>query len=134
MEKSEAKLPKEILDKAIPMGNEFGFREKDFIEVIEVARKNKIAIIGGQIQYIFEDGTCELYWLSYDSESQKNQESWVEYCDRSANECRSKFQNIVTTTDFEKEIENFEFLKQKRDSGISIEDSKVFIIYFQYQE
>ena len=44
---AESRLPKSILDKAIKCGNEFGWfgwRQSDFIEVIESARKLKMAI------------------------------------------------------------------------------------------
>ncbi len=37
--KQEERLPKSILDKAIKSTNEFGWRQEDFLEVIEAARK-----------------------------------------------------------------------------------------------
>lgn len=99
--KEERRLSKSILDKAIKSGDEFGWRQKDFSEVIEAARQNHLAIIGGQVQYVLPGGTCELYWLSYDPDKRQPNESWLTYCDRTAKECLEKFNTLVMTTDIE---------------------------------
>src|ERR1700712_871574 len=99
----ERRLPEKILNKAIKSGNEFGWQQTDFIETIEAARKLKIGIVGGQVQYVFPDGTCELYWLSYDSGERQAGENWLKYCNRTADETINKFKDLITKTDFEKE-------------------------------
>ena len=53
----EKKLPKHILEKSIKSGNEYGWKEADVIDAINSAVENGLAIIGGQIQFVFEDGT-----------------------------------------------------------------------------
>lgn len=64
------KLPKGILGENVKKcGLEFGCSQFDFITVGELAVRERIAIIGGKIQYELPDGTCELYWLSYDPKS-----------------------------------------------------------------
>jgi hypothetical protein len=127
----EKRLPETILKKAIKSGNEFGWRQTDFIETIETARKLKLGIIGGQVQYVLPDGTCELYWLAYDPDERQPGEDWIKYCNRTADEAISKFNDLVTTTDFEKEaLTSFDFLKDKKEKGINIEDYKAFIVYF----
>ena len=126
----ERRLPETILHKAIKSGNEFGWRQADFIETIETARKLKIGIVGGQIQYVFPDGTCELYWLSYDSNERQLGEDWIKYCNRTADETIKKFNDVLTKTDFDKETSSFDFLRDKKSKGINIEDNKVFIVYF----
>src|SRR5882672_5879643 len=126
----EKRLPETILKKAIKSGNEFGWRQSDFIETIETARKLKMGIVGGQVQYVFPDGSCELYWLSYDSSERQAGEDWIKYCNRTADETIKKFKDLLTKTDFERETSSFDFLQDKKSKGVNIEDNKVFIIYF----
>ena len=127
----EKRLPETILKKAIKSGNEFGWRQADFIETIETARKLKLGIVGGQVQYVLSDGTCELYWLAYDPAERQPEEDWIKYCNRTADETINKFKELITKTDFEKEaLTSFDFLKDKKEKGINIENNRVFIIYF----
>lgn len=132
--KTERRLPQEILDKAIKSTNEFGWKQTDFLEVIEAARQLKMAIIGGQVQYPLPDGTCELYWLSYDTDKRKLNEDWLTYCDRTAKECIDKFNRLILTTDIEKEALTFEFLATKKKSGVNINNYLTFILYFDDKE
>lgn len=128
----ENKLPKHILDKAVRSGNEFGWRKSDFIEAVETARQMELAIVGGQIQYVLTDGTCELYWLSYDPTSRQQIENWKDYCNRTAKECSDKFQLLLSQTDIEKEaLNSFEFLKSKKEEGNDLSDFLTFILYFE---
>jgi hypothetical protein len=133
--KEENRLPKYILDKAIKSGIEFGWKQNDFIEVVQAARQTFMAIVGGQIQYVFTNGTCELYWLSYDPEERQANESWLAYCNRTADECIDKFNNLIRATDIEKEaLTHFHFLKDKKKSGVNINDFLTFILYFDDNE
>jgi hypothetical protein len=127
----EKRLPETVLKKAIKSGNEFGWRQTDFVEIIETARKLRLGIVGGQVQYVLPDGTCELYWLTYDPDERQEGENWIQYCNRTADETINKFTNLVTKTKFEKEaLTSFDFLRDKKSKGINIEDYRVFIIYF----
>ena len=130
LEREEYRLPKQIREKAIESGNEFGWNQLDFKEVIEAARQVPMAVVGGQVQYIFSDGTCELYWLSYGPDERQENEDWISYCNRSANQVNLKFDKLINETDFEKEIHAFEFLENKKDEGFDVEKHKIFIIYF----
>jgi len=132
IDKTELKLDKRILDKAIKSGNEYGWRLHDFKDVIENAMSNDLAIIGGQIQFLFPDGTCELYWLKYDSTKRENNENWIDYCKRTKKECLEQFDNLVESTDFEKAgLESFDFLKVKKQNGFNILDYMICILYFK---
>ena len=132
---AENRLPTTILDKAVKSGNEFGWRQSDFLEVVETARQLKIAVVGGQVQYLLPDGTCELYWLSYDPTARQQNETWTDYCDRTATECTDKFQTLVSQTDFDKEaVDSFDFLKNKKATGTNISDFLTFILYFDDSE
>jgi hypothetical protein len=126
----EKRLPEAILKKAIKSGNEFGWRQSDFIETVETARKLKLGIVGGQVQYVLPDGTCELYWLAYDPSERQPGEDWINYCNRTAGETVNKFEELIAKTNFEKEALTFNFLKDKKEKGLNIEDNRVFIIYF----
>jgi hypothetical protein len=133
--KQERRLPKSILDKAIKSTNEFGWKQTDFLEVIGAARQIHLAIIGGQVQYVLPDGTCELYWLSYDPADRQINEPWLTYCDRTAKECIDKFNKLIATTDIEKEaFENFPFLVDNKKSGVDINKFLAFILYFDDTE
>ena len=133
--KAESRLPTAILRKAIISGNEFGWKPKDFIEVVQAANECSMALIGGQVQYVFEDGTCELDWLSYDPEQRQPNENWSTYCNRTAKECVDKFNKLIAATDVEKEaLKSFEFLKGKHQSGIDISSFLAFILYFDDSE
>ncbi len=134
LSKEEQRLPKSILDKAIKSGNELGWRQNHFSEVIEAARQNHLAIIGGQVQYILLGKTCELYWLSYDPDKRHSNESWLTYCNRTAKECLEKFNRLLTTTDFEKEALTFSFLSDKKKNGVDISEYLTFIVYFDDKE
>lgn len=126
----QRRLPETILNKAIKSGNEFGWRQIDFIETVETARKLKMAIVGGQVQYVFPDGTCELYWLAYDPDDRQIGEDWIKYCNRTADETIKKFQDLITKTDFDQEASSFDFIRDKKSKGVDIDDYKTFIVCF----
>lgn len=115
METEEQLLPKEILARAV--------------------KSIGLGIEGGQVQFILPDGTCELYWLNYNTAERKSGESWEQYCDRTAKECIDTFQKLINTTDFEQEgILNFDFLKSKAAEGVEINQYLTFILYFNDHE
>lgn len=128
------RLPEQVRKKSVECENEVGWHEKDFVEAVEAARQIKLATIGGQVQYHFPDGTCELYWLSYDSTERRVGENWVDYCNRSATECIDKFKTLIATKDIEKEALEWDFIRAKKNSGVNINDFKTFILYFSDDE
>ena len=135
MNEFKRNIPQKILDKDFLDGNEFGCRKSDFEEVINLARKNSLAIIGGQVQYALPDAICELYWVSYDPEERKATESWKTYCERSAKECLEKFHSIIRKDDIQQQaLEGFKVLKEKRNAGINIDEFQTFIIYFEFEK
>ncbi|SCY79408.1 hypothetical protein [Flavobacterium caeni] len=128
----EHRLPVELLEKSIQNGSEYGWRKNDFLDVVEAARKLEMAIEGGLVQYVFEEGTCELYWLHYFTDEFKKGENWVDYCNRTAKECAERFNKIVREKDIKKDaINSFELAKQKADEGIDIDKHQIFIISFE---
>ncbi len=131
----EKYLPNEILQKAIVSGNEYGWKRTDFKNVLEKAVENGLGIIGGQVQFKLPDGTCELYWQKYDSTEKQSGENWTEYCERTKNECLDQFDNLPSDSELVKDgIENFEFLKEKKDLNLNLTEYLIFILYFAKQD
>ena len=131
----EKYLPNEILQKAIVSGNEYGWKRTDFKNVLEKAVENGLGIIGGQVQFKFPDGTCELYWQKYDSTEKQSGENWTEYCERTKNECLNQFDNLPSDSELVKDgIENFGFLKEKKDLNLNLTEYLIFILYFAKQD
>jgi len=132
---AELRLPQHLIDKAIRSNNEYGWKQDDVLDVIESARKIHLATIGGQVQYVLPNATCELYWLSYDSSERKDKEDWLTYCDRSAFECSGKFQQLIKR-DIERDAIT-SFAKMLSHNGKPIDnlnDYQVFILYFDDKE
>ena len=57
-------------------------KDLTFFEVVEKAIEVGLGIIGGQVQFKFPEGTCELYWHKYDTIQRKPVENWKKYCQR----------------------------------------------------
>lgn len=128
----EHRLPVDLLEKSIQSGSEYGWRQADFLDVIEAARKLQLGIEGGLVQYVFEEGTCELHWLHYFTEDIKIGENWANYCNRTAKEASDMFQQIITKRNIEKEaLDNFSLVKQQQENGVVLENHKLFIISFE---
>lgn len=134
LEREEYRLPKQIRERALESGNEIGWKQQDFKKAVEAARQVPMAIEGGQVQYVFNDGICELYWLSYNPDKRQENEEWMTYCNRTASQVNQKFDLLINETDFEGEIQAFEFLKEKKNKGVNIDNYKIFIIYFNDKE
>ena len=128
-------LPNEILQRSIVSGKEYGWKRRDFEEVVEEAVKVGLGIMGGQVQIKLPDGTCELYWRNYDTHERVTDEDWVSYCDRTRQECFSKFEMLpANQTLIEEGIENFKLLKEKSEQGVNLEEYLIFILYFDGSE
>ncbi len=129
-------LPNKLLEKSKLSGKEYGWKKEDFLSVINSAVQNNLAIIGGQVQFIFDDGVCELYWEKYDSKSKSSLENWNQYVKRSAKECTEQFNKISNEDRLIKEgIDNFDFIKKKsNDKNINLKDHLWFILYFEKEK
>lgn len=57
---SEELLPASIKERVIRSGNQWGWRPEDVLDVLEAADKTGRANLGGQVQFVFHDGICEL--------------------------------------------------------------------------
>ena len=110
-------LPEDMLENA-SIENEIGWKRNNFQTILRRARQHGLACLGGQFQFRFEDGTCEMYWLDADSTERKSDESWQNYVQRSLDEVSHNFSRLCATANFEREIDNWEFVRMKREQGI----------------
>jgi len=123
-------LPKEIVNKIVMSGNEYGWRLADIPNVIQSCNKLNLALLGGQIRFIFNDATCDLYWLNVDPKEKEPNEDWEDYSKRSCSEFLSLFNLLILKTNFEEEGTNgFNILQEKKESGINILEYMCLIIY-----
>jgi hypothetical protein len=126
----EHKLPPEIVKGARLRGNEYGWEVLSFPEALTSAIVQQYACIGGQFQFRLETGTCEMYWLSADSDSRRAGEAWVEYSERSCSEVRSGFEKLISETDFRKQAEEWLPVREAMAQGIDPIQRLVFVAYF----
>jgi hypothetical protein len=131
----ELRLPKTLIDIAIKSSNEYGWRKNDVLDVIEAAKNVPMGTVGGQVQYVLPDATCELYWLSYDSSDRKANEDWLAYCDRSAFECSEKFKQLLSVEIQSDAINSFPGTLTNNGKAIdNLNDYQIFILYFNDME
>jgi hypothetical protein len=125
-------LGDELLQKASVRGNEFAWKKEDVIHVILSAKESRLASIGGQVQFRFPDGYCELYWINFDSGDRKEDELWDDYVTRSADEVIKEFNRINREFDLLDEgYRSFQFLKDKVEKeGVALGDYLCYVMYF----
>jgi hypothetical protein len=68
---TEYDLPPEIAKGAELAGKELGWEINSFPEALTNAEALAYACVGGQFQFRLDVGTCEMYWLSADSEPRR---------------------------------------------------------------
>jgi hypothetical protein len=117
-------LPPSIAKGASLRGNEYGWPISAFPEALAEARSLGFACIGGQFQFRLPDSICEMYWLSADPTSRRDDEPWSDFSNRSCLEVMSKFEELFSRTDFVKEAANW-----KLDA--SAVETLVFVAYFE---
>jgi hypothetical protein len=117
-------LSAEISEGASLRGNEYGWPISAFPEALAKARSLGFACLGGQFQFRSADSVREMYWLNADPAERSDHEPWSDFSNRSCSEVMSKFEDIVSKTDFVKEAANCEF-------DASAVETLVFVAYFE---
>jgi hypothetical protein len=115
----EYELPPKIAEGAHLEGNEYGWHPALFPEALANAQALGYACIGGQFQFRLDDGTCEMYWLSADSDPRQEAESWLAYCERCCSEVRTRFQKLMSETDFRKQALEWQPVREAMDHGLN---------------
>jgi hypothetical protein len=126
----ENELPVKIADGAHLEGNEYGWDPSLFPTALANAQALSYACIGGQFQFRLDDGTCEMYWLSADSDPRHEAESWLQYCERSCSEVRTRFQKLMSETDFRKQALEWHPVREAMDHGLNPLEKLAFVAYF----
>lgn len=127
---TSSELPSHLLARAVPSGNEVGWKCSDFPAVLRGAAAEGFACLGGQFQWVLPDGRCEPYWLNADARPRQLGESWAVYVQRTAAEVAEGFELLLCTTDFDAEAEKWQYLKEKKARSVPVNDYLVFIAYF----
>jgi hypothetical protein len=126
----DEQLPSEITQGATIQGNEYGWSVSALPHALQKAPDLGYGCLGGQFQFRFKDATCEMYWLSADSNERRDNEAWLEYCRRSCSEVLSGFQNLVETVDFRKQGESWAQAADAFAEGVDPRSVLVFVAYF----
>ena len=126
----DRELPPQIAEGAHLEGSEFVWRASLFPTALANAQPLGYACIGGQFQFRFDSGICEMYWLNADSDSRQDSESWLEYCERYCSEVKTKFQKLILETDFQKQALELGPVKEAVTRGLAPLEKLVFVAYF----
>lgn len=117
-------LPPEIAEGASLRDNEYGWPVSAFTESLTSARSRGFACLGGQFQFRFPSTIYEMYWLEANATARLDGEPWSNYSSRSCSEVMSKFEELISKTDFAKEAANFGLDRHAVDT-------LVFVAYFE---
>jgi hypothetical protein len=127
---TEFKLPPQIAEGALLAGNEYGWQVSSFPNALVRAQALGYACIGGQFQFRLDTGIFEMYWLSADSNSRGETESWPSYCQRSCSEVKTGFEKLVSEIDFRKQALEWPALREAMAHGLDPLQTVAFVAYF----
>lgn len=130
----ELTLPENIRKRACLRGNEWAWPVDEIPAVIEAARLAGLVNIGGQLQFRFPDGTCELYWIEVNTfQTNASGLSWQERINQTATDALSQFQALQEQFDFlaEGQLSFSEHFDYYRANGSDPIDAICFVWYFE---
>jgi hypothetical protein len=134
--RGEPKLPVEILARATRSGKEYAWPVEYIPRVIEAARQADLLNVGGQLQFILPDATCELYWLDIDTFKLVPETlPWSERVERTAVEAAIAFNKLRTERDFVSEgrKEFADHLTKFEKAGGDLSEVMRFVWYVEAQ-
>lgn len=100
----EMLLPDTLRSAARKSGNEWGWRPEAIPLVIDEAEKAGLLNIGGQLQFLMPEGTCECYWVEVDAlVNEPEGLGWTERVAFAATAARRKMDEISRRFDFVEE-------------------------------
>lgn len=134
MKDPEQQLPPDVLAKAVMSGREYGWRRADIAAAIAAAPSVGLANVGGEVQFVLPDGTCELYWLGFGCADRVPEEPWDTYVSRSTKETLASLDKTLSHDLIKAGIENFTILREKHEHGVDLEQYLLFVAYFNAKE
>ncbi|MFN7090008.1 MAG: hypothetical protein ACK4P4_05610 [Allorhizobium sp.] len=97
----EMLLPHTLQSAACHSGAEWGWRPETIPLVIDAAEKLGLLNIGGQLQFLLPQGTCECYWVEVAAlTGEPNGLTWAERVARAARVARQQMVDISFRYDF----------------------------------
>ena len=94
-------LPESIRLAARRSGNEWCWRPESIPLVIDEAEKAGLLNIGGQLQFLMPEGTCECYWVEVDALiGEPENLAWAERVAHAATAARQKIAEVGRRYDF----------------------------------
>jgi hypothetical protein len=100
----ERHLPAELRERASQRGNEYGWRIEDIPVVIESARIAGLVSVGGQLQFRFQSGTCEVWSMEVQPHCQLPPDlAWDEEVEMAAKVAADQFRDLLSKFDLVQE-------------------------------
>jgi hypothetical protein len=120
MDNLDSFLPESVCNKASKTNNEYAWKIADVDEALSAAATANLACCGYDVTFRFEEGICELYWLSYLIKPKQEDESWKNYSQRTIKEVREYIHQVHKETDFWSIAREWPFVNNKiENEGIN---------------
>lgn len=115
-------------------GNEWGWRPDAIPLVIDEAEKLGLLNVGGQLQFLMPEGTCECYWVEVDAlMGEPEGLTWAERVALAAATARQKMEDVSRRSDFIEEGRKAfaAFFAAYEAAGGDVRDRMCFIWYLE---
>lgn len=86
---------------------------------------------GGQFQFRFPNGTCEMYWLESNATERLTGEAWSAFAERSAREVLAGIEQLMRSTDWKHEAERWAALEGVVPTDVDPQAFLEFVAYFE---
>lgn len=130
----EMLLPDTLRSAACRNDGEWGWQPEAIPLVIDEAEKLSLLNIGGQLQFLMPEGTCECYWVEVDAiNGEPDGLTWAERVARSATAARQQMIDTSRRYDFIEEGRKAfpEPFAAYEAAGGDVRDCMCFIWYLQ---
>src|SRR4051812_13124099 len=131
---AEMLLPLDLQQAAFRSGNEWGWPPDLIPRVIDEAEKLDLLSLGGQLQFLLPQGTCECYWVSVEPlNGEPNGLSWHERVAFAADASRHAFEDVRSHFDFIAEVRSGfgELACEFEAAGGDLREAMCFIWYLE---
>ena len=127
-------VPASVIANAHLRGSEYAWTPVDFPAALTEAARLGFRCSGGQFQFRFADGTCEMYWIESNAPDREAGEQWPDYVARCESVVRTGFARALASTDFQVEAQGWPFIKQKiAEDRVDPMNHLVFVAYFEHE-